>query len=177
MAVGKRKAPKKERGKLMAAALQGPDALRAFSRDESARYEQEQIKFLRGVAADLGLKRERFGSSLEWLFELAYRLAFDQYGSPGEKGKPPEKLTVDDFQLWAAWNAERRKSNVSDRKIAMTLVERVSPWKDELQKKRSPVTGKVATSAKRKIAERLRGRFRTVDARLGRIEQLLGEKS
>lgn len=173
MAVGKRKAPKKKNGKRLAAALKGPDSLRKFSR----RHEQERLEFLQGVAADLGLERERFGSSLVWLFELAYRLASDQFASVGEKGRPPEELTVDDFQLWAEWNAERRKSNASDRRIAFMMIERISPWKDELEVKKSPVTGKVATSVKREIAEDLRGRFRTVDARLGRIEKLLGEKA
>ena len=173
MAVGKRKAPRKETGKRFAAALKGPDSLWAFSQ----RHEQERLEFLQGVAADLGLKRERFGSSLVWLFELAYRLASDQFASVGEKGRPPEELTVDDFQLWAEWNAERRKSNASDRRIAIMLIERISPWKDELEAIKSPVTGKAATSVKRGIAEDLRGRFRTVDARLGRIEKLLGEKT
>lgn len=173
MTVGKRKAPKKETAKRLAAALKGPDSLRTFSQ----RHEQERLEFLQGVAADMGLERERFGSSLVWLLELAYQLAFDQFASVGEKGRPPEKLTVDDVQLWAEWNAERRKSNVSDRQIAIMLIERISPWKDELEAKKSPVTGKVATSVKRGIAEDLRGRFRMVDARLGRKEKLLGGKT
>jgi len=178
MAVNKRQAPKIERGKLTAAALRGPDALQAFSKDESARYEQERIKFLEALAAELGLQREKFRSDGEWLYELAFRLACDQYASTGGRGRPTDTLTDHDWALWYEWQKEKRKApNTEDRKIAERLVERLSPWKEDLEAKKSPVTGKVALGVKREIAEKLRGRYRTIDPKINKQKKLLGAKA
>ena len=178
MAVKKRKAPKKEYGKLLAAALKGPDALQAFNKEESARYEQGRISFLEDLAAELGLHREKFRSDGEWLYELAFRLACDQYASTGDRGRPTDSLTEDDFMLWHEWQKEkRRSSDTDDRKIAESLVERLSPWKEDWEAEKSPVTGEVALGVKRKIAEKLRGRYRTIKSKIIKIEKLLGAKT
>jgi hypothetical protein len=167
MTVKKRKAPKKERGRLLAAALQGRGALQAFNKDESARYEHGRIKFLEALAAELGLQREKFRSDGEWLYELAFRLACDQYASTGDRGRPTDSLTEDDFMLWHEWQGEKRKApNARDREIAENLVERLSPWKEDWEAEKSPVTGEIALGVKRKIAEKLRGRYRTIKPKI-----------
>lgn len=178
MAVNKRKAPKKEGGKLLAAALQGPDALQAFNKDESARYEQGRIKFLEDLAAELGLKRDKFRSDVEWFYELAFRLACDQYASAGGRGRPTDDLTDDDYILWHEWKKEKRKApNASGREIAESLVERLSPWKKDWEAEKSLVTGEVALGVKREIAEKLRGRYRTINPKIVKYKKLLGAKT
>jgi hypothetical protein len=110
MGVAKRKAPKKDRGKLLAAAMEGPHVLDAYSKRESERYERERIKFLQSLATELGLERKEFGSDTEWLFELAFRLASDRYASAGDRGRSPDTLSHDDWELWSVWNGKKKTS-------------------------------------------------------------------
>lgn len=178
MKVKKRKAPKKDHGKLCAAALKGPVALRDFNKDESARYEKGRINFLEDIAAELGLRRDKFRADVEWLFELAFRLACDQYASTGGRGRPTDDLTDDDYMLWYEWQKEKKKApNATGREIAESLVERLSPWKKDWEAKKSPVTGEVALGVKREIAEKLRGRYRTINPKIVKFKKLLGAKT
>jgi len=178
MAVKKRKAPKKERGKLLAAALRGPDALQAFSKDESARYEQERIKFLEALAAELGLQREKFRSDGEWLYELAFRLACDQYASTGERGRSPD-LTSADFQLLAYWR-EKERTGASERAIALNLVEIVQPWAEQFAEKlkanerKKPADRLSSHVVRASVADNLRKRYRRIAIQ---IEKKLGSKT
>ena len=177
MVVKKRKAPKKERGKLLAAALKGPDALQAFNKDESARYEQGRISFLEDLAAELGLHREKFRSDGEWLYELAFRLAYDQYASTGGRGRPTE-LTNEDFQLLTFWK-ERETTGASERAIALNLVEIVEPWAAQFAEKlKSNEKKRLADrlpihQLKDSVADNLRKRYRRIGAR---VEKKLGRK-
>jgi hypothetical protein len=162
MSVRKRKAPKKEPGKRLAAALEGPDSLRTFSQ----RHEQERIEFLQGVAADLGLERERFGSSLVWLFELAYRLASDQFASTGSRGRP-SRLTSDDLELGTLWITLKRKG-FTEREIALGLVAKVQPWAKQFADKlkaneeKKPKDRLTSDDLKKQVADNLRKRFRRI---------------
>jgi hypothetical protein len=178
MAVRKRKAPQKAaRGKLLAAALDGPDALGAFSKSESARYEKERINFLEGIALDFGVRRERFRSDLEWLYELAYRLASEHHTSTGNRGRP-SYLSDSDLELWACWKKEE-KTGASERRIAGNLVEIVQPWASRfaeelsVNEKKKPADRLLRHALKRPIADTLRKRYKKI---ANQIEEILGTK-
>lgn len=173
MAVGKRKAPKKENGKRLAAALKGPDSLRTFSREDLQRHEHERLAFLQGVATDLGLERERFGSNLVWLFELAYRLASDQFASTGSRGRPSE-LTSDDLKLWTLFITLKRKG-FTEREIALSLVA-VKPWAKQFEDKlkaneeKKPKDRLTRNDLKEQAADNLRKRFRRIAGLIEKIK-------
>lgn len=178
MAIKKRKAPKKlGRERFLAAALQGADTLAAFSKSESARYEEERISFLNGIAVDLGVGREQFRSDTEWLYELAYRLASEHYARTGNRGRP-SYLSGSDFQLWACWKVEE-KTGASERRIAGKLVETLQPWASRfaeelsVNEKKKPSDRLLRHDLKRPIADTLRKRYKKI---VNQIEEILGTK-
>lgn len=175
MAVRKREAPRPIRQLLLVAALRGRDALAAFSEKEFKRFHQERINWLLKLAEDLGLGREKFQSDGEWLFELAFRLASDQYASTGARGRPHSSFSSADFDLYVRWETEKeRKKGVTERSIAMKLVETVQPWAsqfddklaEELAKDKNRSERLARQKVKGLLADNLRKRYRRIVDRL-----------
>jgi hypothetical protein len=170
MAIAKRKAPKKDRAKLLAAAMEGPHVLAAYRKRESERYERERIKFLQRLAAELELEREQFGSDIEWLFELAFRLASDRYASAGDRGRSSDPLSHDDWELWDAWNGKKEKApNASARAISESLVKLLPEWKKEFEKAKKQLAGRPYKKVEREIAEKIRQRYRTIAPKIQKL--------
>jgi len=176
MAVRKREAPRVSHQLLLAAALRGRDALAAFSEKEFERVRQERINWLLKLAEDLGLGREKFQSDQGWLFELAFRLASDQYASTGDRGRPHSPFSDADFDLCLRWEVEKkeRKKGVTERSIAMKLVETVQPWAsqfddklaEELAKNKNRSERLARQKVKGLLADNLRKRYRRIVDRL-----------
>jgi hypothetical protein len=150
--------------------MEGPDVLDAYSKRESERYEGERIKFLQRLAADLGLEREEFASHIEWLFELAFRLASDRYASAGDRGRPPDPLSHDDWALWSAWNRKKKKApNASSRAISESLVKFLPKWKKDFEEAKKQFVGRPHKMVEREIAEKIRQRYRTIAPQMKKL--------
>jgi hypothetical protein len=170
MVIAKRKAPKKDHGKLLAAAMEGPHVLDAYSKRESEKHERERIKFLQSLATELGLERKEFGSDIEWLFELAFRLASDRYASAGNRGRVPDALSHDDWELWSAWNDKKKTTpNASARVISESLVNLLPRWKKEFEEAKKQLAGLPYKKVQRQIAEKIRQRYRTIAPQMEKL--------